>query len=348
MLRNHQPRRLLAAFAAALALVGLILSPAGASPLAMNGHQTVPKPAKARIRLRVRLPFPLPARAVAPSCGAAQRTTAWLVSTSPRPRPLRLPRIAYPLAAHRINVLPLVGKGVWITDFPGDRVRIARDVSLASKDGIDQLWVRVGSTHDGFYGGAILRALVPLAHARHISVIAWDFPTLANPAIDARRARLAFQSGADAFSPDIETPAEGTYLSVARVTQYLARVRSYAGRRAVVATVPQPSLDRLATYPYAAEAPYIDAFAPMVYWSCTEPGAAVANSMKVLSQLRPVLPIGQDYNMASEGGRHGLPSGQEIWRFLDVAHRDGAIGASLYDLESGGPVQLHSLAAYPW
>jgi hypothetical protein len=52
--------------------------------------------------------------------------------------------------------------------------------------------------------------------------------------------------------------------------------------------------------------------------------------------------------MASEGGRHGLPSARAIWRFLDVADRSGAIGASLYDLESGGQRQLAALAGYPW
>ena len=52
--------------------------------------------------------------------------------------------------------------------------------------------------------------------------------------------------------------------------------------------------------------------------------------------------------MADEGGRVGLPTGLEIWRFLDVAKRGGAIGASLYDLESGGPADLAALGAYPW
>jgi len=104
----------------------------------------------------------------------------------------------------------------------------------------------------------------------------------------------------------------------------------------------------LSHYPYQAEAPWVDAFAPMVYWSCTEPGSAVLEAIRNLDALRPVVPIGQDYDMASEGGRHGLPSPAEIWRFLDVAHRGGAFGASLYDMESGGPAQLSTLGEYPW
>jgi hypothetical protein len=112
--------------------------------------------------------------------------------------------------------------------------------------------------------------------------------------------------------------------------------------------VPRPTKLGLTGYPYAAEAPFVDAFAPMVYWSCTEPGAAVATAIKALRPLRPVVPIGQDYDMASEGGPAGLPSGREVWRFIDVSRRVGAIGVSLYDLESGGQIQLAALSDYPW
>ena len=117
---------------------------------------------------------------------------------------------------------------------------------------------------------------------------------------------------------------------------------------AVIATVLRPTSYWLENYPYGAEAPFVDAFAPMVYWACTEPGAAVDEAVTVLSRWRPVAPIGQDYNMGPEGGPPGLPTPKEIWRFLDVARRAGSIGASLYDLETGGPAQLQALAAYPW
>jgi hypothetical protein len=125
-------------------------------------------------------------------------------------------------------------------------------------------------------------------------------------------------------------------------------VRAAAGTKPLVAIVYRPTSYWLTAYPYAAEAPFVDAFAPMVYWSCIEPGAAVAQSIAALARLRPVAPIGQDYDMGPQGGRHGLPSGREIWRFLDVARRSGAIGASLYDLESGGRPQLEALGAYAW
>lgn len=237
---------------------------------------------------------------------------------------------------------------MWLTVWPGTRVNAPAIVATARAAGLGQLWIRTGSTQDGFYGAAELKALVPDAHAAGIAVIAWDFSTLSDPAADAARAADALRDGADAFGADIESPAEGTYLTSRRVAYYLSLVRADAGARPVVAIVPRPTSYWLASYPYRAEAPYVDAFAPMVYWSCTEPGAAVSAAIAGLHKLRPVVPIGQDYDMASEGGRQGLPSGAEIWRFLDVARRAGALGASLYDFESGGQPQLAALGAYPW
>jgi hypothetical protein len=262
--------------------------------------------------------------------------------------PERAIPVAPPPGPRRVDLAPISGKGIWLTVWPGQGLDVASVVALARRDHLHQLWLRTGSSQSGFYGGPTLSELSSRAHAAGIDVIAWDFPTLSNPAADARRAEEDFADGADGFAADIESAAEGTYLSARRVAYYLSLVRREAGDRPVVAVVPRPLRYWLANYPYAAEAPYVDAFAPMVYWSCTEPGRATLEAIRNLDALRPVVPIGQDYDMASEGGRHGLPSGAEIWRFLDVARRGGALGASLYDLESGGRADLAALAAYPW
>lgn len=258
-----------------------------------------------------------------------------------------IPPVRTPPARH-VDLSSISGKGMWLTVWPGARVDVSAIVATARRSGLHQLWLRTGSSQDGFYGGPTLEALVPAAHAAGIDVIAWDFPTMSDPTVDATRAADALRDGADGFAVDIESAAEGTYLTPRRVAYYLSLVRAAAGDRPVVAVVPRPLRYWLDSYPYAAEAPFVDAFAPMVYWSCTEPGRAVLEAIRGLARLRPVVPIGQDYNMASEGGRRGLPSGREIWRFLDVARRGGALGASLYDLESGGPTQLAALAGYPW
>jgi len=87
----------------------------------------------------------------------------------------------------------------------------------------------------------------------------------------------------------------------------------------------------------------------MVYWSCLEPGELVRDSLAPLRKYhRPLAVIGQSYDMGPEGGRHGLPSGREIWRFLDVSKRSGVIGASLYTYDTTRAPQWRALSAYPW
>src|SRR5439155_730644 len=82
----------------------------------------------------------------------------------------------------------------------------------------------------------------------------------------------------DGFSPDIEEIYEGTFDTSKRVAVYLSRVRRDAGALPVVATVLRPLDGSLSARPYRAMAPYVDAFAPMVYWSCTEPGVTAPAS----------------------------------------------------------------------
>ncbi len=116
----------------------------------------------------------------------------------------------------------------------------------------------------------------------------------------------------------------------------------------MIATVLRPLNGDLSARPYRAMARYVDAFAPMIYWSCNEPGATALSALRALSRLRPVHLIGQSYDMGGEGGRHGMPTGREIWRFLDVAKRKGAVGASLYVYDETHRAQWRALGGYPW
>lgn len=250
---------------------------------------------------------------------------------------------------------PIDGKGMWVwkyrqTEGGNADAIVARAVAA----GLSQLWVRVGDSRDGFYGADVLAALVPAAHARGLAVIGWGFPYLWDPAGDARWTAdaLAWRGpgGAtlDGFSPDVEESTEGVVLTEARVRLYLGLVRQAAGNRLVVATVYRPTDTQWATYPYAAMAPYVDAFAPMVYWGCTEPGEAAAQAVDRLADLRPVHLIGQGYDMADEGGRVGPPNAGETERFLDVARRGGAVGASFWVWQEIGDEQWAAVANFPW
>jgi len=208
--------------------------------------------------------------------------------------------------------------------------------------------VRTGSSQSGFYGAATLNALVPAAHAVGIAVIAWTSRPLSTPPPMPSVWRRPLRSGADGFGADIETASEGTYLTARRVAYYLS-LGPHGSRRQTARR------DRAAPHRLLADG------LPLPNRGAVR-GRLRANGLLVLHRAgssvgsgdlgpRPAASrraIGQDYDMAAEGGRPGLPSGREIWRFLDVADRSGAIGASLYDLESGGRTQLAALGRYPW
>ena len=95
-------------------------------------------------------------------------------------------------------------------------------------------------------------------------------------------------------------------------------------------------------------APYVDAFAPMVYWECTDPGNDVALDIARLATLRPVHPIGQAFNFGGTGGRSVSPSGAEITEFLDAGHRAGALGASFWVWQEATPEEWAALSSFPW
>jgi hypothetical protein len=266
-----------------------------------------------------------------------------------------LPRPQAPVAWDS-DVRPIAGKGMWVWQFDQTEGGNAEAiVGRAVRAGLRQLWVRVGSSKNGFYAAADLDALVGPAHAAGLAVIGWGFPYLYDPIRDARwTARALHWQGPegdrlDGFSADIEKATEGVALSRRRVAVYLAAVRRAAGDRLVVATVYRPTdLNWTGGYPYRTIARYVDAFAPMVYWGCTDPRGATAQAVERLATLRPVHLIGQAYNMADEGGRSASPSAREIRLFLHVGRRGGALGASFWDWQEMTAGEWNAMAAYSW
>ncbi len=254
------------------------------------------------------------------------------------------------------SLAAISGKGMWIWEWSategGDAAAV---VGRARAAGLHQLWVRVGDSKDGFYGAAELQALVPAAHAAGLSVVAWGFPYLYDPLGDAAwTAQILGWRGpggqkVDAVSADIEQPSEGVALSARRVAVYLSRVRAAAGSTPVIATV-YPPLDAYwdGSYPYTTMATYVDAFAPMVYWECVDPGQAVTAAIQRLARLRPVHPIGQAFDLAAEGGRVDPPSGAEITEFLTSARQAGAVGASFWVWQSATPEEWAAVSAFRW
>jgi hypothetical protein len=286
-----------------------------------------------------------PGRAAA---AAAQHEAA------PARRTPRTPARHAPAHAHKKprTWLP-TGTGMWIYQWnhsnggrPGAVIKRAKAV------GLTHLFVRTGSTHDGFTGAGVLRAILPAAHKAHLAVIAWDFPELTHPVADARRlaqaARFVLRDGArvSAVAPDIETPAEGTHSTAGAVRLYLNTLRHLLPAHVpILATVPWPSSARVGHYPYSVVATHSDALLPMAYWYNNSPAAVTAASVKFLRRFhRPVMPVGQGYD-----GRLDVPSlphnnlAKQVPAFFATAHRLGAKAVSLWSWQSAPAVTWRAL-----
>jgi hypothetical protein len=254
------------------------------------------------------------------------------------------------------HVAALTGKGMWIWEWAStDHGDAAEIVQEAVSAGLHQLWVRVGDSMNGFYGAQELDSLVPVAHAHGLAVIAWGFPYLWDPVGDAQWTaqildwRAPDGQQVDGYSADIEEATEGVMLSAQRAAVYLELVRQAAGSRLVVATVyPPTDVSWDGGYPYQAMAPYVDAFAPMIYWECTDPGTDATLDVARLSMLRPVHVIGQAFNFAGDGGRTVSPSGAEITEFLSTSRQAGAIGASFWVWQDATPEEWAAVSGFHW
>ncbi len=250
----------------------------------------------------------------------------------------------------------LAGKGMWIWQWRATQSGRAADiVSRARAAGLHQLWVRVADSRDRFYAAAELSALVPAAHDAGIAVIAWGFPFLYDPVDDAAWTAdvLAWRGphgeAVDGYSADIEMASEGVHLTDGRIAIYLGLTREAAAGRPLVGTV-YPPTDRwwASAYPYQTIARYVDAFAPMEYWECLQPGDAAAQALARLAPLRPVHLVGQAFSFGDYGGRVPAPSAGEELRFLDSGQQGGALGVSFWVWQLMTDEEWGALAGYRW
>ena len=238
------------------------------------------------------------------------------------------------------------GKGMWLHYLRqaagGDPAAI---VAQAKDYGLTHLYLRLGSSKDGFYAGGDLDQLLPVAHAAHLAVVGWDFPYLFDAEADAVRAKAEIDyttptgQRIDAFSADIETATEGVNLSVPVADTYSRRLRELAGRGyPLVATVPRPRYNR--GYPYAEIVRQFDAVVPMVYWLARDPAVEVDQAVTDLKSLgKPIMPVGQAYDAGPEGGPPGPPPREQLDRFIQTAESRGVTGFSFWVWHTATPDQ---------
>ncbi|MGQ0847380.1 MAG: hypothetical protein ACT4QF_24950 [Sporichthyaceae bacterium] len=296
---------------------------------------------------------PIPSKPVQPGpCPKRPPGTGGSKFVPPKPK-VKLADLPKPVKIGKRNVdLSVIdGKGMWWTTWPTTNYDVEDMVARAKKADLRHIWVRTGGSRQGWYGEKLLTDLLPVAHKAGLKVMVWDFPFLSDPILDVRRANKAIKGTfaghrIDGFAPDIETIYEGTFNHPKRLAVYLSRIRASAGDMPILSTVMRPSPSQIDSFPYKPQVPYIDAFVPMVYWGCNEPGLVTEKAIKFLATMRPVHPLGQSYDMGKYAG--GLPSSKEIWRFLDVAKANGARGASLWTAEQTFKPQWRALGEYPW
>lgn len=347
------PRAVALATTLLLGCSGLAVAATGSDSAPAARAAALAAPAKAAPEPKT--PYPIPMGPVQPEpCPGPRRPPSKPGRPFVPPKPtVSLGKLPAPvkIGERTVDLSVIDGKGMWWTTWPTTDYDVSDMVARAKKAGLGHIWVRTGGSRQGWYGERLLTDLLPVAHRAGIKVLVWDFPFLSDPMADVARAKKAINGRfagqrIDGFSPDIETIYEGTFNHPDRLRVYLSRVRQAAGNMPVLSTVMRPSPSQIESYPYKAQVPYVDAFVPMVYWGCQEPGALTAQSIEFLSKLRPVHPLGQSYDMGKYAG--GVPSGREVWRFLDVAKRSGARGASLWTAEQTGPERWKALGAYPW
>jgi hypothetical protein len=265
-------------------------------------------------------------------------------------RPLAVP--AAPPAPATPPVLPSPppalprGKGMWLhylRQAAGNDPAVL--VAQAKATGLSHVYLRLGSSKDGFYGQGDLDRLLPVAHAAGLAVVGWDFPYLFDAEADARRAadEIAYTTPTgqriDAFSSDIETRTEGVNISVPVADTYSRRLRELAGPGyPLVATVPRPHYN--SGYPYAEIIRQFDAVAPMVYWLGRDPAAEVDQTVTDLASLgKPIMPVGQAYDAGPEGGPPGPPPKEHLVRFIQAAQTRGVTGFSFWVWHTATPDQ---------
>jgi hypothetical protein len=318
-------------FLALMAVVVLALSVGGdapAVPAATAGETSIP----------VAAPSP-PADEVPPVVHLPAGSAEVLATAAPLPV-LQAPAPSLPAPTPK-KWLPS-GKGMWIYEpAKTEGANAAAIVARAKATGLTHLWVRMGSAWDGFNVAPFLDRLLPAAHTAGIKVVGWDFPKFEPVEADVARAttmiRYTTPSGdrVDAFSPDIETRAEGTRLSPESARLYGSLLRQAAGAEyPLIVTVPRPAKERPG-HPYADIVAGYDAIAPMIYWLDRQPDTDVAGALRDLARFGvPVYPVGQAFAGSPDGGRKGVPPPDELLRFMRSAVANGAAGVSFWSWQA--------------
>ncbi len=230
------------------------------------------------------------------------------------------------------------GQGMWIwIPAAADGGNPAAIVARATRYGLTHIYVRTGSSKQGFHGAALLDALLPVAHAAGLRIYGWDFPYLDDVGADVARAAQAIRHTTptghriDGFAADIEFRSMGVNITPHTAALYSQHLRDTVGPGVpLIAVVPRPT-PAVLHYPYDQVVGHFDAIAPMVYWMHTDPAVAVSMAYARLGRFgKPIIPVGQAYDGFAEGGPPGVPNRGAIHRFMEAVAEHGGTGVSFW------------------
>ncbi|TAK24915.1 MAG: hypothetical protein EPO26_04585 [Chloroflexota bacterium] len=257
---------------------------------------------------------------------------------------------------------PVRGKGMWATYDLLDRASPQAIVEAARASGITHIYLQVGRSNLGFYGGPGLDGLLPVAHANGISIIAWVYPYLKDITADlnltAQAARYVTPDGhrPDGLASDVEENMEAE-----AVHAYSQMTRALLGDDTllVIATYP-PRMYHGQRYPFAAVAQVWNVIAPMDYYhragqsySAAAAREYIANSVAIIRQRAgrsvEIAPIGQAYGMSwpNEVGPTN-PSGHETVGMIEAAKAAGSVGISFFEWSHATEQQWRAITATGW
>ena len=202
---------------------------------------------------------------------------------------------------------------------------------------------------------------IDAAHAAGLKVVAWYLPSLADPALDHRRALAAIRfrsttdQSFDSFALDIEASVvRNVQLRNARLIGLVRSLRAAAPPAFPLgAIVPSPvGMRRHPHYwprfPFAQLAETFDVFVPMAYFSyyAKSSAAAYAYVRDVVIMIRrasgkPELPIHVIGGIANRAGIGAVDG------FLRAARDCGVAGISLYAFLETSPTQWSHLGGTP-